>query len=126
MEDQMRKHGILALMLASACYAPLGAQAATCSNASLTGPYAITIVGATTGSSQFSAAGQLTGDGVGGLTGIMTTSANGQVSRGLAITGTYTVLAGCTGTATINYTGGSLSFDIVIGANGGFSGTENQ
>jgi len=113
-------------MLAAACYAPLDAHAATCTLASLSGPFAITINGSLTGSNQSSAAGQLTADGVGGLTGIMTMSANGQVGRNLAITGTYTVLAGCTGTASINYTGGgSMSFDIVIGATG-FSGTENQ
>jgi hypothetical protein len=122
----MRKHGLLALMLASACCAPLGAHAATCSTASLKGSYAISITGPTSGSNQSSAAGQLTADGVGGLTGIMTMSANGQVSRNLAITGTYTVLAACTGTATINYTGGgTFSFDIYIDSTG-FSGAEND
>jgi hypothetical protein len=123
----MRKHGLLlALMLAAACYAPLDAHAATCSNASLKGPFSISITGPTSGPNQSSAAGQLTADGVGGLTGVMTLSANGQVSRNLAITGTYSVLAGCTGTATLNYTGGgSFSFDIFINANG-FMGVEND
>jgi hypothetical protein len=122
----MRKHGILALMLASACSAPLGAHAATCTNASLTGPFSISITGPTSGTNQFSAAGLLTADGVGGLTGIMTVSANGQISRNLALTGTYVVVAACTGTATINYTGGgAMSFDIVINSTG-FSGNENQ
>jgi hypothetical protein len=121
----MRKHGVCALVLASACYAPLGAHAATCSNASLTGGYMISIKGPTTGSNQSSAAGQLTADGAGNLTGIMTMSANGQISRNMAVTGTYTVAAGCTGTATIKYTGGSFSFDIFVNAKG-FTGTENQ
>jgi hypothetical protein len=122
----MRKHAIFALMLASACYAPLGAHAATCSNASLSGSYAIKITGPQTGSNQSSAAGQLTADGAGNLTGIMTISANGQISRNVAITGTYTVAAGCTGTATIKYTGGgSFSFDIFINSKG-FKGAEND
>jgi hypothetical protein len=122
----MRKHGILALMLASACYAPLDAHAATCSNASLSGPFAITITGPTSGPNQSSAAGQLTADGVGGLTGVMTMSTNGQVSRAVAVTGTYAMLAACTGTAAISYTGGgNLGFDIFINA-GGFTGVQNH
>jgi hypothetical protein len=122
----MRKHGILALVLASGCYAPLEAHAATtCTNASLTGQFSITITGPTTGSNQFSAAGQLTSDGAGNLTGIMTMSTNGKVTRNAALTGTYTVASTCRGSATISYTGGSIPFDIVVGAKG-FSGAENQ
>ncbi len=121
----MRKHGILALMLAAACYAPLDAHAAaTCTNASLSGAYVITVTGRSV-TNPFSAVGKLTADGVGGLTGVMTLSSNGQISRSLAITGTY-ALAACTGTATINYTGGgNLTFDIVL-AGGGFSGVQNK
>jgi hypothetical protein len=125
----MRKHGILALLLASACYAPLDAHAATCTNASLSGGYVISVTGHSV-TNPFSAVGQLTADGLGGLTGVMTMSSNGQVSRSVAVTGTYTTLATqsalCTGTATINYTGGgNLTFDIVL-AGGGFSGVQNK
>jgi hypothetical protein len=127
----MRKHGILALMLASACYAPLNAHAAvTCTLASLSGTYTMSLTGdyATVNngalSNQFSAAGQLVADGAGNLTGTVTMSANGQIFRGVAITGTYTASSNCTGTATINFTGGGgFPFDIFLSGSG-FSGID--
>jgi hypothetical protein len=131
MEDQMRKHGILALMLASACYAPIDAHAAvTCTLASLSGAYTMTVSGdyaSVAGgalSNQISAVGQVTADGAGNLTGTVTMSANGMVFRGIGMTGTYTAASTCTGTATINFTGGgNLPFDIFLSGSG-FSGVD--
>jgi hypothetical protein len=133
MEDQMRKHGIFALMLAVGCYAPLSAHAAvTCSNTTLNGTYTATITGtyATVAngalSNQYSAVGQIVTDGAGGLTGTMTLNLNGQVIKGVAFTGTYTAASSCSGTVKLNFTGGGgLPFDIFI-SSGGFSGIDSD
>jgi hypothetical protein len=133
MEDQMRKYGILALMLASACYAPLGAQAAvTCSLATLSGVYTMSVTGdyaSVAGgalSNQLSAVGQVTADGAGNLTGTVTMSANGQIFRGVTLTGTYTAASACTGTAQLNFTGGGgFPFDIFLSGSG-FSGVDSN
>jgi hypothetical protein len=127
----MRKHGLLALMLAAACYAPLDAHAAaTCTLASLSGVYTMSVTGdwgsVPNGalSNQFSVVGQITADGAGNLTGTMTMSAGGAVYRGLGLTGTYTAASNCIGTAQINFTsGGSLQFDIFFNGSG-FAGID--
>lgn len=129
----MRKHGILALMLASACYAPFNAQAAvTCTLATLSGTYTMSVSGDYASvangalSNQLSAVGQVTADGVGGLTGTVTMSANGMVFRGVALTGTYTAASACTGTVRINFTGGGgFPFDVFYTGNG-FNGVDSD
>jgi hypothetical protein len=129
----MRKHGILALMLAAACYAPLAAHAAvTCSNASLSGAYMMSVTGAYATvangalTQQFSAVGQVTADGLGGLIGVVSMSSNGQINRAVPITGTYTAASDCTGTAKLNFTGGGgLPFDIFL-TGSGFTGIDSD
>jgi hypothetical protein len=133
MGDQMKKHGILALVLASACYAPLDAGAATtCTLASLSGTYMMTVNGSYASvvggalSNQFAAAGQVTADGAGKLTGIITMSANGRVYRSVGMTGTYTASSSCTGSTRLNFTGvGGLPFDIVLNGTG-FTGVDSD
>jgi hypothetical protein len=120
MGDQMKKHGILALMLAAACYAPFNAHAAvTCSLASLSGTYNMTVSGSYASvvrgalGNQFSASGQIIADGAGKLTGTMTLSANGQIVR-------------CAGTARLNFTaGGGFPFDIFLTGTG-FNGVDTD
>jgi hypothetical protein len=71
-----------------------------------------------------SAAGQLTADGAGNLTGTVTMSANGQIFQGVVITGTYTAASTCAGTAQLNFTGGgNFPFDIFL-TGSGFSGID--
>jgi hypothetical protein len=133
MGDQMKKHGILALMLAAACYAPFNAHAAvTCSLASLSGTYNMTVSGSYASvvrgalGNQFSASGQIIADGAGKLTGTMTLSANGQIVRGASLTGTYTAASTCAGTARLNFTaGGGFPFDIFLTGTG-FNGVDTD
>jgi hypothetical protein len=133
MGDQMKKHGILALVLASACYAPLDAGAATtCTLASLSGTYMTTVSGSYSAvangalSHLYSAVGQITADGAGKLTGTMTVNSNGNIVRGVAVTGTYTTSSSCTGSTRLNFTGGGgLPLDIFLTGTG-FYGVDSD
>ena len=91
-----------------------------CSVATLNGTYGYTLSGfyfdnfGNTG--LFSAAGNLTADGQGNLTGQETQSATGSIIRAAAYTGTYTVNADCSGTLTPSSQaiGGTFAYDFVI------------
>jgi hypothetical protein len=54
-------------------------------------------------------AGQETFDGKGPVTGIFTQSVNGQITRSIVYTGTYSVTSHCTGTETTKDTTGAVS-----------------
>jgi hypothetical protein len=133
MGDQMKKHGILALILAVACYVPFNAHAAvTCSLASLSGTYMMKVMGSYASvaggglSNQLSATGQIIADGAGKLTGTMSMSANGWIYRGVSMTGTYTASSNCTGSTRLNFSGGGgFPFDIFL-TGSGFSGVDSD
>lgn len=96
---------ILVIGLFIAVLASSGASAATgCSNHSLQGSYGFAFSGSVfNGGNEvgdFAVAGRHTFNGQGGLVGTETDSFNGQAVP-LTDTGTYTVNADCTGTATI-------------------------
>jgi len=75
------------------------ASAATCTKATVVGVWGYQ-VGA--------AVGQFTSDGNGNLTGSQTVSQDGIIET-QTFTGTYSVLAKCTGSFTINFTGGGTA-----------------
>ena len=87
----------LAVLITMIALGPASAIAATCTNASFTG-----IWGYQVGAS----VGQFTVDGNGHLTaGSQTVSQNGVI-QSQTFTGTYSVSANCTGSITVNFTGG--------------------
>ena len=87
---------------------------AACSNASLVGNYGFTLTGVN-GSGLLSAAvGQLTADGAGNFTsGIETESNGGVINSNVALSGTYSIKANCTGTAAIT-SGTTSNFTLVV------------
>jgi hypothetical protein len=106
---------------------PQGASAA-CSNATLSGPFATSFSGFVSGNVPLAASAQLRFDGGGGITGSLTQSNGGVVSRGLSVTGSYSVSSDCTGFATINPSnGGHVNFDFAIQKKGrGFAGVQTN
>jgi len=125
-EDEMsvRKFGFsLLLGLCLSVYA-----SASCSNATLVGSYGFTITGVTASGSLTASVGQLTADGKGKFTGIFTSSNAGVISPNVALTGTYSIKASCTGTTTITPSGGTATnFSLVVVSNGGqFELTETK
>lgn len=100
------RHCFLAVLIA--LVAVNAASAATCNNASVTGVWGY-LVGA--------AVGQFTSDGSGGLTGSQTVSNNGVIIP-QTYTGSYSVSPKCTGTFTINFTGGGSAHASFVLDNG--------
>jgi hypothetical protein len=90
---------------------------ASCSNATLVGNYGFTITGVNGSGSLTAAVGQLTADGKGNFTGIETQSTLGVISSDVALTGTYSVNANCTGTGTIT-SGQTANLSLVVVSNG--------
>jgi len=100
--------------------APL-AQARSCSLAGAAGRYGYTTSGTIPTLGAVAGVGQVALDTVGNLTGAQTVSFNGLVVPE-TLSGTYTVNADCTGTATINvYHGGVLArtthLDVIYDSN---------
>src|SRR5271157_2332422 len=92
---------------------------ATCSNATLVGNYGFTITGTDSAGSLASSVGQLTADGAGKITGVFANSTAGVISTNVALTGTYSVKASCTGTVTITPSGGTVTnFKLVVVTDG--------
>jgi hypothetical protein len=109
--------------------APLAAQTTigggSCSSATLTGPYAITISGrAVTGSQAagtlsnvFEAIGSATFDGLSKATFALTADTNQASGTTLNWSGNYSVQANCEATITIT-SGGNATFNVVLYASG--------
>ena len=72
-------------------------QARACSNASITGTYGFSCEGTIVGIGPIAAIGVFTADGKGNGSEVETLSLNGEISRGVFRTDTYTVEADCTG-----------------------------
>jgi len=73
------------------------AQARDCSNASINGTYGFSCEGTIVGVGPLAAIGVFTADGQGHGSEVETLSVNGEISRGVVRTDTYTVHADCTG-----------------------------
>jgi hypothetical protein len=76
----------------------------TCSVATLRGTYLFAIEGITVRGTEhlpFAGAGYETYDGAGRVDTVISLSDNGQISRSLRLSGTYTVNRDCTGTSTL-------------------------
>jgi hypothetical protein len=63
-------------------------------------------------------AGQEVYDGDGTMTGVYSASTNGQITRNVPYTGTYTVNADCTGTLTTTEEIGTFHYDQFVGPTG--------
>jgi hypothetical protein len=63
-------------------------------------------------------AGQEVYDGDGTMTGVYSASVNGQITRNVPYTGTYTVNADCTGTLTTTEELGTFHYDQFVGPKG--------
>ena len=74
---------------------------ATCSNASIKGVYGIFINGYDSSGNYQHGVGQINSNGAGKFTGVETVSDDGTIFNNLALTGTYSVAANCTGSGTI-------------------------
>ena len=72
-------------------------QARECSNASIKGTYGFSCEGTIVGVGPLAAIGVFTADGHGHGSEVETLSVNGEISRGVFRTDTYTVDADCTG-----------------------------
>jgi hypothetical protein len=69
-------------------------------NATLHGTYMVTGGGTVVGVGPVAAVGTITYDGKGGSVNTFTASGNGMISKGVTVTGPYTVNADCTGSLT--------------------------
>lgn len=87
----------LAMTVLAAVILLAARSSATCNDASLTGVWGY-VVGAS--------AGQFTTDGAGNITSGTQTSSQGGTIVTDTLTGTYSVATACTGTITLNFTGG--------------------
>ena len=72
-------------------------QARECSNASIKGTYGFSCEGTLVGVGPIAVIGVFTADGTGNGSEVETLSVNGEISRGVVRTDTYTVNADCTG-----------------------------
>ena len=77
------------------------ANAATCSNTSLKGIYGMWITGYDSNGAYQQTVGQIDSTGKGTFTGTETESDNGTIYNDVAISGTYSIAANCTGSGTI-------------------------
>jgi len=98
---------LLAFLSAAAYAAP--ASARSCKIERVAGAYGYTTTGTIPTLGAVAALGRISLDAGGNLTGIQTSSFNGSIVQ-VTLSGTYTVNADCTGTATVNvYHGGVLA-----------------
>jgi hypothetical protein len=90
-----------AIFLAALAGIPPAAQARSCSLQGVSGRYGYTISGTIPTLGAVAAVGHISLDAEGNVTGAQTTSFNGGIVKE-TLSGTYTVNADCTGSATIN------------------------
>ena len=76
------------------------AASATCSNATFTGTYGITFGGIDSHGRLRAAVAQITADGKGKFTGVVSESKGGVISSDVPVTGTYAIKATCIGSGT--------------------------
>ncbi|HYA64433.1 MAG TPA: hypothetical protein VED66_14615 [Candidatus Sulfotelmatobacter sp.] len=77
--------------------------------------FALNLTGEFNGTGPIAIVGRITLNGSGGLSGIETINVNGTISKGVAVTGTYTANTDCTGTAQITPTGfQTMNFNSVV------------
>jgi hypothetical protein len=93
-----------------------------CSTAALRGTFSRhdtgTVLAPAAAAGPFALVGTFTFDGNGGVTGAATSSQNGNIGQGTQ-TGTYTVNSDCTGTITVQGSGGHSShYSFVVDDNG--------
>ena len=88
-----------------------------CSNASVKGAFGVLSSGLNGSGLPASSVDQVTLDGAGNLSGFSTKSIDGSIIT-FTFTGTYTVAANCTGTATFNNQDGSIKHDNIFIYNG--------
>ena len=97
----------LGVVAAQPCFA--------CSNATLQGNYGFVLSGVNNAAALTATVGQITGDGLGGLTGSETVSDSGVIASNVSLTGRYELHKNCTGTATLTPAGGSASnYSLVV------------
>ncbi len=93
--------------------------APTCTNLGVKNAYSFEATGQVIGTGQVAAAGRLTFNGTGSITGPLTLSLDGVIHSNVAVKGTYAINSNCTGTAKITPTGLSpMDFNLVV-VNGG-------
>jgi hypothetical protein len=81
----------------------------TCTNASIKGAYGFILTGADASGKYEITVGQIKASGTGTLTGTETVNDYGVVDNNATLTGTYSLGASCTGTATITPKGGTTT-----------------
>lgn len=113
------------LLGAAGLKAQSSGETQTCTNATLTGPYGYVLQGSLVNTEEealepYADMGSWTADGNGNISGSGTQSFAGTIETGTTITGTYTVNANCTGSATLTYGNsiGSLGFNFTVVNNG--------
>ncbi len=113
------------LLGAAGLKAQSSGETQTCTNATLTGPYGYVLQGSLVNTEEealepYADMGSWTADGNGNISGSGTQSFAGTIETGTTITGTYTVNANCTGSATLTYGNsiGSLGLNFTVVNNG--------
>jgi hypothetical protein len=95
-------------------------QQATASNASLSGPFAFTLLGFTSAGNSFALGGTLSADGAGNISsGLEDVNNNGAGTTNIPFTGTYSIAANGRGTAFLNNASGPANFVIYPTLGGG-------
>jgi hypothetical protein len=112
---------LLALLALTAALTPQALKAADTDgqcpqqNAILRGTYMVTGTGTIVGVGPASAVGTITYDGKGNSVNTFTVSVNGAISRGVTVTGPYTVNRDCTGSLTQS---DGTNYDMVVAPDG--------
>lgn len=110
---------VTAVMLWISAPDAMASSGASCSEATIEGPYGFSITGTNYASDvSWALVGQFSGDGAGVFNGSGTQSVKGRISR-VTFTGKYEVKADCSGQAMMSFVGGpSAAIDFVIVADG--------
>jgi hypothetical protein len=99
---QVRKlAGLVAVVMAFGAISVQRSMAAACSDAVLTGTYGLLVTGYDSSGLYQHGVAQIKSNGKGTLTGTETVSDDGTIFNKVAVTGTYTIGANCTGSGTI-------------------------
>jgi hypothetical protein len=113
----------LGIMLLAVLFLSRQAQA-QCTNTNLNGVLFYTLSGTIKSGAAtvaYQELGKVTADGNGNLTGTSTTSIAGVLASGVAVTGTYTILANCSGTATLITTANTAQLTLQLVNGGGLT-----